>query len=399
MKQWALTAAACLILSGCSQQWPATELDDAGLQEAEERLYPAFGVIHDLEYEPEEALAGIRDEVLEALREARRSDEDDAALSLVVVHNPDADAGCLAGGRLFISHGLATRLENTDEFRSVMALAATACGQASEIWADREQIGLPEDEEQGWLVRRYADYRLDSRAALYRQLVARGCGDGLDCRSRAEEWLGSMGSPAEAMDAVFHRIESEWPDAAVLERFGPARSEQEGAGEDSSWQSAIEPLVEIQPFMDGLRTTQQRLVEGNVSEAHSRIIRARRAAEHPRWLSNLTYMRMNLANRHPEYAARDLQRILDEQPDYPMEAYYRGMAELQMGRRGAGRDLLAESLEVLPRVSSHYYLGLTLARLRDPEGAKEHFRRASTAGAFHPDHSDIIARLEAMDET
>lgn len=384
-----------LILTGCSGTWHPVPLDESDQLQAEQELYPRFLIVHDLDTPPGDELARDVDRILTALSPLM---EGEPELDLVITNEPDADAGCLAGGKVFLSRGLVAWLQNADELLGAVALGATACGQASETWRQRTSTGFPEMDTQSWLFFRYRDYRLESIRDLYAQLVATGCGQRLDCYERAESLIREAGGEPAALHDLVRRIHEEWPVNALVDRFGAPPGNGSGPPPDTAWRASLGEIAEQKPSMDKLRDVQGYLLEGQLLPAYSAILEARQT-DFSEFIAGLVYMRLNLDNYHPEYGLRDLDRVLALRPDYPDGEYYRGVARIQQGLRGEAREHFEASLEVLPRVSTHYYLGILEERRGNIDLAVEHFRQVIPAGEHHPHWEHADGRLVELDDS
>jgi len=366
------------------------EPEETEREEAQRELYPRFFLVHDLEFTPSSRLAGYLQRDLEALQ---RLSEEVPDLQVSIINLPDADAGCLPGHRLYLSRGLVSRMEHFEELRAGLALALTACPQASRTWQERENQGLPELELTNRLAHRYRDYRLEDQSTLYRQLTARGCAPASDCVGLAWQWLEDLGTRPQALGALLYRVERHWPDAALFQRFSTGHEPVTGPDRSERFVESLDAIKAEQEAMDHLRRVNRDWLEGDLMSASRSLRRARNTTHNP-WLVSLATMRVSLANLQPEAVIRELDLTVSHLPGFPLETYFRGMALMQMGRPAESIDLLEHSLQILPRVSAHFTLGMAYENLDQSDQATAHYRFARTGGDIHPQGRGARVRLE-----
>lgn len=387
-------AVAGLLAAGC--EFPGAggvALDEAEQAAAEASLYPRFLILQDLEAEVPETMDAEIGAVLAALAPVLPEAPD---LEAVVTREPDADGGCLAGGRLFISRGLLSWVHDRDELAAALALAATACESASGRWREREAMKLPELDENHRLMQRYRDYRVQANAPLYAQAVATGCGEGRDCHGLAAEWLAAAGFADSGPPRLHRRIRQGWPDAAWLVRFpgapaadpGPADGVADGEAYRlvNGWREGLEWLVQVRDSIDS----------GELRAGYRALIQARRQLD-AEWAVRMATVRLNLANLHPETSQRELRTLEAIWGEHPHGDYWWGMIWMQMRSTATGVQRLEASLEVLPRASAHYQLGRHMEFRNRPEQAVTHYRAVTQAGELHPDASSAAVRLAALE--
>ena len=346
----------------------------------EQRLVPAFLAAQDLELQPSDSLELWLDRDLEALTDALESAP---ALRVMITNQADADAGCLPGWRLYLSRGLVARMEHFEELRAALALALTACDHADRTWAGRSGGELPEAGSGGALDERFRDFRVETGYALFPMLAATPCRVEGGCREQAAEWLGRTGYRVTALQALLHRVESEWPDASVIERFGSGNRRFLGPDLSDPFVGGLEAIHEEREAMDHLRRARRDLLNGDNLQALRGVRRARETTHNP-WLVAMVAMEAHLAGLQPESALRELEGLLAHRPDFPLESYYRGIALMQLGEEEESRAELEDSLELLPRISTHYTLGLLHESAGRTELAARHFGQAATGDDSHP---------------
>lgn len=389
---WLLLPALLFFGCGGNAAWPPVPLSGEDLASAHAGLRDHFTGIHDHEFEVPAELRGRIDAALSPLAEQL---DPAPELSVLLVNNPDADAGCIAGGQIFLSLGLLAFTEHADELAGALALALTACGDASEDWRRRERSRLPEIDTRDPLMVFYRDLRLREQASLYNQLVRKGCGRGRNCQGQAREWLAGADVGADGLGRLLARIGDSWPDAAVLHRFGGAAAPG-GTVVDGDFRALVAPFAEQRVMLGHLRDARWELLTGEVIEAYRANLRAS-IIESDSWLPLLMEARVDLVNVHPEYTLRKLGQLQDVYSDRASIQLYEGIARWQMGQVTQARELLEASLESRPTVSGHYYLGRLIAPFGERELAVKHLRVAIDAGAIHPYSEDAAARLTELE--
>lgn len=387
-------AAVGLLAAGCELLGAGgVALDEGDQAAAEASLYPQFLILQDLEAELPDAMDAEIGEVLAGLQPVLPEAPD---LQAVVTREPDADGGCLAGGRLFVSRGLLSWVQDRDELAAALALAATACEAASGRWRDRETLALPALDEENLLMQRYSDFRLEANAPVYVQAVATGCGAGRDCHGLAAEWLAAAGFAESGLARLHRRVRAGWPRAAWLARFpgtpagDPDAVDGTGGSEPyravNDWREGLEWLI-------GVRDSIQ---SGELRAGYRALIQARRQLD-AEWSVRMATVRLNLANLHPETSQRELRTLEAIWGEHPHGDYWWGMIWMQMRSTATGVQRLEASLEVLPRASAHYRLGRIMEFRKEPERAAVHYRAVTQAGELHPDASSAAVRLAALE--
>ncbi len=366
--------------------------DPAESDKARAKLKEQFLIVHDMGTTPGDELAERIEKLLAAL-----SEDEDTDLDFLLTNSPDADAGCLAGQTLFMGRGLAARLRTGDELAAALALAHSACKSTGALWENRSDGQLPDFDDTSGLMEGYQDYRIEPNTALYNQLVARGCGEDVDCLDKARTILEGLDVDREVLDMLLARVAEDMPEAALFERHGKPEEveEAEAVEADEDFIESLGSIYREKESMDNLRQSRESILEGELRPAYQAYIRSGRS-ENTRWIRMLHYTRLNLINLHPEYGHRDLARAREDIPDYPHHAYFSGWAYWQQRRPANAVPLLQESLEVLPQASTHYYLGLAMNNRRKPEQALEHFRIAAQAGEISSYGSRAAGQLEAL---
>lgn len=108
--------------------------------------------------------------------------------------------------------------------------------------------------------------------------------------------------------------------------------------------------------------------------------------EHPRDLdAQVLYLHV-LVLEDDEDLARPLgKKLLSAAPHNFFVLYLNGVLENRTGNYAGGRDFLERAIALNPNhYNSHYNLGVSLANLNDPKGAREQFEKALALGAFEP---------------
>lgn len=390
-----LAAGLSLFSAGCDLigNRDGVMLDEADAAAVETTLIPRFLILQDLQAEIPDAL---EEDIVAVAAEISAAMREDVDLQVLVTREPDADSGCLAGGRLFISRGLLSWIRDRHELAGALALSATACASTSARWRSRHEQGLPVLDESDPLMQRYRDYRLAANAPLYNQVVATGCGAGADCRAQAAQWLLAAGHTESGLDRLQRRVDAGWPDSAWLARF-PASGDDGVRGSDrpasgsayataNGWREGLEALVVSRNGVDSgdLRTAYQ---------AHNR---ARNALDTD-WAVRMNDIRISLANLHPENSQREMRTLEALWGDHPHSSYWWGMIQIQLRSTANGVQRLEESLEVLPRASAHYQIGRYMEFRQRPDRAVAHYRAVTAAGSLHPDAGSAAVRLAVLE--
>lgn len=352
-----------------------------------------FTAIHDHEFEPPAELDAQVERALAALAAQLESVP---GLSVLWLNNPDADAGCIAGGQLFLTIGLLAFVEHPDELAGALALALTACGEANDDWRRRASSELPELDRQDPLMIAYRDLRLNEQASLYRQLVRPGCGGGRDCHSQAHVWLTGAGIDPAGLDRLLARVGENWPDAAVIYRFDGYPESPGGTGADNDFLALVAPYKAMREILGHLRDARWELLTGDLREAYRANLRARRI-DSESWLPLIMQARLDLENFHPEYTQRELRGLREVYTDGPSLDLYQGIARWQQHHVDEAVPYLEASIEARPTVSGHYHLGRIFALRNEREQAMMHFRIALQGGEIHPYGRDAATRLAALE--
>lgn len=390
-------ATALVALPGC--QWfdrtPAIILDETDLRDARGQLYPQWLIAQDFQPVRPEALNAW---IGERLTRLTATSEDIPELEFVITREADADAGCMAGGRLFISQGLLAWVEYPDELDALLALALAACSQASDYWRKRHRGDLLPLEHSQWLMNRYRDFRLKANSGFYNQLVAVGCGRGIHCDEQARQSLFRAGLEDSGLHRLRQRVLAQWPDAAWLSRFPGAEPSPVGSGrQDPELDKLLDVFRARREGLGHAREIRRHWHAGELREAYRAQIRTRRRIDDD-WLVMMNQIRLDLTNFHPDYAQRDMQRMSAQFGDHPEDQYWWGRIDTQLRRTPDALTRLNNSLDTLPRVSTHFYLARLLDIGQSPEQAVSHYRQIMVAGPIHPYHERAAARLLAANE-
>ncbi|MDX1625245.1 MAG: hypothetical protein R3323_01920 [Wenzhouxiangellaceae bacterium] len=386
-------AIAGILLAACGGDVPVA-LSDEDRAAAGSRLIPAFTDVHAGFVDwPPAASAPTR----EALDAVAAADPRLAPLSVRLTGEPDADAGCLADGLVFVTQGLLAWVETAGELAAAIAAAATQCPAASADWAGRERVELPPRED-GSLELRYGDFRLPGNAALYRQLVRRGCG-GEACAQRVEALLQGTEWGRADLDRLAARLAAEWPDSAWLERIGVDPAE----GATPATPESGPPLAGLRAFSvrrDGLAhvaESRRLLYRGEIFEAYRANQQARRQIRHDP-AAKRQQLELELHNNHPTYAEKLLGELEADGAGIPLEAFWRAWARVQLGDEANGLGMLEPVLERLPGIRAHYAAGTAHAEIGNLDAAEDAFRIVVEAIERPPftekagDWLDVIAR-------
>lgn len=367
--------------SGGSDKPVSLDADDQ--KNADERLYPQFDIAHAMPIQLAPELQQNVDQILTRVIDPVNELSDQHAYSLVVTAEPDADAGCLAGGRIFVSEGLLAWTRHPDELAAVLAVASEQCSMASQVWRQRAQIELAEFDPASLLMARYIDYRLNSNTALFNQLVTRGCGNA-DCINAASERLADAAISPEHLDRLAARIHRAWPKSVWLERIGIEHIKASDSDQDDlSWQQLIEPHAMKLKGLGSLAEARRMISAGNLTEAYKATRDARRAFGKT-LETELMQAEVDLHNRHGFYSERIFEKLESTYGNLPHRNFYWGWAYAQANRGAHGLNELNESLSTLPKVTTHYYIGMLYLRRRMTEDALESLEKVVEAGEGHP---------------
>ncbi|MCA1779120.1 MAG: hypothetical protein LC637_07000, partial [Xanthomonadaceae bacterium] len=229
-----------LVLTACGggRSDVSIGLDGEHAIAAEKRLYPQFELAHGSFVDLPADVDLLLGQTLKRLTEAAASE---VSYQLQVTAEAEPDAGCLAGGLIFISEGLLAWIASESELTAVTAMAMQQCGQSSAAWRKRDSSRLPEGDFESALMTRYRDFRLPENAALFNQLVASGC-DAADCLQASGSTLEQAGIPTEVVLNLGLRIGKAAPRAVWLERSGLAAG-LDGATVSSDDREPIQALA------------------------------------------------------------------------------------------------------------------------------------------------------------
>ena len=377
-----------LWLAGCqSEDGDSILLDAEDQAAAEQILYPRFDLAHAAPRELDAELQQRLDDMLEKLSAVPESDGSaEPVFSLVVTAEPDADAGCVAGGRLFVSEGLLAWVQNADELAGALAVAMHQCPRASRLWRQRDGMSLVEFNPESELMNRYIDYRLDANASLFNQAVAAGCGQS-DCLSAVTGQLTAAGFEPQALSDLYRRIQQAWPQSAWLERASHQPEPVMGQSADPVWAGLLDDYYARRDGIAELAEVRRQISRGRLHPAYQASLRAMRALGRI-YETEMAQAELDLHNLHPYYTERILQRVETQFGAIAHAEYYWGWTHAQLKRRDLARDLLQKSIETLPKVSAHHFLAQEWMLANDHERAISHLNHVLEAGQHHPYAAD-----------
>lgn len=385
------------ILVACSSpgNLDRVALEGRDLADAERELYPALGLVHAGFRSPVEGLDAEFDRLLTALDPMP---EGNPQFRIRVTAEADVDAGCMAGGLLFVTEGLLAHLRSRDELTGALAVAMQQCPMASRLWRQRDKSSLEplSAADASFLEQRYRNYRLPANAAFYRQLTLSGCGES-SCLERVSETLDQHGSGSDGLLRLAARLQRDVPDSAWLARTGVV-----GGGDgrvldgDGSLAAVLGPYHQRREGLDHLARARHLLISGELREAYRANLRARRELANP-LETELMQVELDLTNFHPDNAQRILNKFEVEKIEIPQADFWWGWTHLQLKRRFNARDHFEQSIEVLPRVDAHYHLGGLLRREGELGRAAESLRRVAATGSVHPSAAQAELLLEQLE--
>lgn len=390
-----------LLIACAAEPEPRIALDAEGQAAAEAALYPAFRAIQVDTGEPPAELAPLIEGVLAPLRAAVLDGE---SVQVWLTGEADADAGCLAGGRLFLTRGMLSWIEDRQELAGALAVALGQCPRARAAWQRRADSVLAPVESAHALLLRYRDYRLPDNAAVFEQLTLRGCGS-TDCLAAGRALLTGAGQPADGLDRLAARLQASWPDAAWLDRLGggalaaeaiDASAETVGRMDDGDLREALAAHRERREGLGQLAAVKRAMYAGDLGEAYRQVLLARRALDNE-FEAELVFAELSLLNFHPDSAERSLERLAATGRTPPQSDYLWGVQKSQSRARVAGERHLRASLDQLPRISAHFHLGILLHRAGELDAALEHYRVVAEAEPGHPQSApatSYIAQIE-----
>jgi len=389
----AMAVLVALLLVACRSAEPPVALAPPDQAAAEAELVPRFALAHARWLAPDPALAEVLDAPAERLGAAL-----DPPVSIAVAVNaaPEADAGCLAGGRVWLSEGLLAELSSPTQLAAALAFGVAQCPEASEQWRARAGLALGADRPDSLLAARFRDFRLPANAALYARLTARGCGR-RTCDRRVVQLLERIDVAPSAWVELQAHLAAVRPEALLLERSGYAGDAEAAlAGPETAALAGV--LAEFHARRDGLRelaASRLSLAGGDLLEAYRAGLRARRQLA-PNWRLRLHQAELDLENNHIEYAERILRDIERDGVEIPHADYWWGWVHLGLRQRAPAAARFVASLEVLPRASAHYRLAEAQRRLGRPEAAIANYRRVLAAGPLHRQHRRAELRLAEL---
>lgn len=376
-----------LWVAGCQSDHGSVALNEQDQTAAEQVLYPRFDLAHAAPRELNAELQQRLDEVLEQLSTVPESEATtEPTYSLVVTAEPDADAGCVAGGRLFVSEGLLAWVQTADELAGALAVALHQCPRASRLWRQRDGMSLAEFDPESELMNRYIDYRLNANASLFNQAVAAGCAQS-DCLTAVTEHMTAAGYKPQALSELYMRIQNAWPQSVWLERAALEPQSASGASSDPVWVRLLKEYYAKREGLADLAEIRRRVSRGQLLPAYQASLRAMRALGRT-YETELIQAELDLHNLHPYYTERILQRMEQNFGEIAHSEYYWGWTHAQLKRRDMARDLLLRSIEILPKVSAHHFLGQEWMLSDDYELAVQHLNHVLEAGQYHPYAAD-----------
>lgn len=381
-----LITLAAVVLAGCQLGGDeSVSLDAEDQASAEQVLYPRFDLAHAAPRELGAELQQKLDEVLNQLVSGSETTTE-AAFDLVVTAEPDADAGCMAGGRLFVSEGLLAWVQTADELAAALAVAMHQCPRASRLWRQRDGMSLVEFNPESELMNRYVDYRLNANASLFNQAVAAGCAQA-DCVGAVSGPLAAGGFAPQALSDLYARIQAAWPQAAWLERVALEPQPPSGQSSDPIWVRLLKEYAAKRDGLAELAEIRRQISRGRLHPAYQASLRAMRALGRT-YETEMMQAELDLHNLHPYYTERILQRVETQFGAIAHSEYYWGWTHAQLKRRDLARELLLRSIEILPKVSAHHFLAQEWMLMNDHELAIQHLNHVLEAGQHHPYAAD-----------
>ncbi|NKI36498.1 hypothetical protein HFP89_15110 [Wenzhouxiangella sp. XN79A] len=361
---------------------------------AEDELYPAFRAIQVDVEPPGEALDALFRAAFEPLQAGL---PEGASPVLWTTGEADADAGCLAGGRIFVTQGLLAWIEHPDELTGALAAALGQCPAARRAWEARDRAELAPVDGEHALLARYRDYRLPENAALMAQLMLRGCG-GRDCFAAATERLEAAGRSADGLARLGQRLAAQRPDAAWLDRLGRRAFPPAAAAVGNGLAGVLDDVHAKREGLGQLAEVKRAMYAGELGDAYRRVLRARRALDNE-FEAELVFAELSLLNYHPDSAERSIERLLATGRELPQADFLWGVQAAQSRRVELGRQRLEASLSTLPRVFAHFQLAILLHRSWETDAALPHYRIVAAAEPGHPSSApaaSYIAQIEGQ---
>ncbi|GEM_PF-4722237 len=396
---WLLILLLAAFMAACqSDQAQRIVLSEQDQAAAIDSLYPRFDLAHAAPIELQPELQQLMDGVLDNLAAQFLPDAAERPFTLVVTAEPDADAGCIAGGRLFVSKGLLSWIENADEMAGVLAIALHQCAAASQSWRQRDRQQLVAFEENSELMTRYIDYRLNANASLFNQAVLRGCGSA-DCSSVVQPLLEAAGYQPAALSTLAGQLQQAWPLAPWLERTGIDGSiaANEENRIDPEWARLLIDHYNNRFGYERFAEVRRQISLGELILAYRASLDAMRELGRT-YETSLLQAELDLHNLHPYYSERIFRRIEADHGEIIHGDYYWGWAHAQLKRRDQAIEMLNNSIEILPKVSAHHFLGQQYILENNLDLADQHLNHVLEAGPSHPYSADAEMFLDIVDK-
>lgn len=377
-----------LIAAGCGRTEPGgapVALAESESQEVSEWLVPRFELVHwPLDDLPADASAA-----LDALG-SRLSADGPTGPEVRVTRDPDPDAGCLPGDRIWVSEGLLSVVPGEAELAAALAIALAGCDDANRLWTRRADLALPPDRDDV-LAARYRDFRLDANALLYTLLTGAQCDDS-GCAASARAALDRAGFGGAALDRLLLALRADHPEAALTWRTRAlaSRGVRPAPQTTPQW---LQPFAMQREGLAELAASRRFLSRGELLEAYRAAIRARRRLPDDLRL-RMHQAELDLANNHIEYGQRILMELEADGQIVPHADYWWGWVDSRQRRFERAAERLSASIEALPRASAHWRLGEVLNRLDRKVQALKHYQTVLQAGPRHPFHAYAQQRLE-----
>ena len=376
--------------SGDARLQDSAALPEDQQAEVETGFMPRFELAHGGRIDLSEPVAAGLEQVL---RQLEVGSVDPYRHSIRVTQAADADAGCLPGGTVWLSEGLLARVDDLAQLAAAMAWGLVQCPAASHIWLERDRLVLAPDRQGDPLAQRYRDFRLQANAPLYNLLVATAC-IMPDCDKQLRRLLDASGYGASSWDGLLTRLRARHPDSALVIRARDlvATGAVAAVGKTVPW---LAPFAARREGLIEQAESRRRLDAGDLLEAYRAGRRARRLLDDSPQLQ-LHQAELDLSNRHYEYGQRILERLEGQGVTVPHADFWWGWVDVTLRRREQAAERFERALEILPRVSAHYWHAEALRRLGRLDEAERHYRTVLEAGPLHPDHERARIRLARM---
>ncbi|MEM1080918.1 MAG: hypothetical protein AAGH65_04985 [Pseudomonadota bacterium] len=363
---------------------------------AELTLYPQFDLAHAAPLTLAPELNQLLNDTLDEVAAVQWPRLDPHPFSLVITAEPDADAGCIAGGRLFVSKGMLAWIEHGDELAGVLASAMRHCAEASQRWRERDDQVLVELDERSELHNRYIDYRLQANASLFNQAVISGCGSD-DCHSDLIPVLDAVGVEADGVLRLTAIIQQAWPDSAWLERSGlPVTEPPDQRPTDPAFQRLLSEHYSNRTGYEYFADVRRQIGRGQLILAYRASLGAMRELGKT-YEVHLLQAELDLHNRHPLYSEDIFEEIEERFGPINHREFYWGWMYAQTRRHEQAFEMLNRSLEILPKVSAHHYLGQLYIVEREFDLAELHLGRVIDAGPTHYYRANAELYLDVVD--